>query len=604
MHRRLQSQAGVTASRPYRQPLSHNSAPIEKTHRTPTLIRAARARALAIPKATPIEEDDDPRTLVAAHALPATKLTTNTQHTRNSLAQQMQARALAAQTAHQQRIAEVSRSRERNPALFPIDPDDEEFADLMDDIQVDLSLQVREDDHIDSPVVFTSPSAKVDISAFLPPPGPPVLIANDETVAASAVPLSDWAADMCFRLLHREIGRTRSGDALAWLKDVPARGLPASPESFRGFVHSTFSATLASPQCLFLGLLYVSRLPIGRFRRLPAELDNANTPPGVVALFTSLNAPQWSPAEVAFRDALYGPQRECLTEEQLTEFILTLAVMLGNKWLEDNTFTTRTWHDVTSLSQRRLRTIENAALDVFNFSLAVPDEDWATWLTALRSHASLLVAREAIGVKSQNAVVLGRIDQLIAASRAVHHDTLETQVQRPSEEIRSRTHSRMVSMPSFKFPDENSQQQDVFPHHRPNDWTPDPIAVEKPSRNTIGTNGRAPRANGHIRMWSNDRVDAGFPLVAIHPNAVNANTFVARQASSVRRHNRSSSRGGWSLVDSNNRDNSQQRWEQIPAELAIRELEQESSVSGWPHPGLMDWSATWSGRRSSAIIGN
>lgn len=45
----------------------------------------------------------------------------------------------------------------------------------------------------------------------------------------------------------------------------------------------------------------------------------------------------------AFRKALYGEDAGKSDDESVAKMILTLAVMLGNKWLEDNTFTTRTW---------------------------------------------------------------------------------------------------------------------------------------------------------------------------------------------------------------------------------------------------------------------
>jgi len=452
--------------------------------------------------------------------------------------------------------------------------------DLMDDIQVELSLEIDDEDSDeeftdsadeDTPTLgYTSPSARVDLSLFMPAPGPPILVANDVTITASAVPISDWVAGCIYSLLRRPIGG-RANRAPDWLRTLPV----ATPESFRSFVSSTFSSTLTSPQCLFLGLLYLSKLPIGVFRSLPAELDNPTTPPGVVALFSSLNAPAWTPAEAAFREELYGHRND--DDEDRAQIVLTLAIMLGNKWLEDNTFTTTTWHDVTDIPKHRLRNLETAALDVFNFNLSVPDVEWSAWLQHLRAYASALHAREPLGSRSVNAVVLGRVDRLVTSRP--EHDTLVLPKPAPALQQQQQVvhipiarshghhgHSRMISLPALKYADENE-----YPHHRADDWTPEPTPVKK-----------APAQTHH-------RIGSEYPLVAIHPSTVN-------------------SRGGWSRVRNANSVVSKpvSRWEKARLELAKREREQESSVSTWPHPARMsmDWSASGStSRRSAAVAG-
>ncbi|KAG8935812.1 hypothetical protein FRC02_006362 [Tulasnella sp. 418] len=437
---------------------------------TPAIVRAARAAAVSVP---------------------------SSDHHTQSRAQQVQARALAAQAAHQQRVHRDVSDDMPHRTSFGAVPSDFKFGvgftgftnrhrgatpptypslnnaqDLVDELQVDMSLHLedREDNR-----PFTSPSESVDISAWLPPPGPPVLIADDASIAASAVPFSDWAAEFVWILAGRSTsstsGTTYGGFAttLKWLNDpdVLCHQSPSGPAfaSFKAFVKEALSATITSPQGLFLALLYISKLPVG----------NVFVPSGFSSRAGGIV--EWSSREFEFRSEVYGLANVYghVAPGSSASLLFTLGLMLSNKWLEDNTFTTKTWHDVTSISQAQLRSVETAALGLFGFSLVVHDQEWLGWLLALRRYTSSLgasaVKPSGVGVigdrlrtqPSANYAVMNKVDELIKDAKAkveekktdnkepARSDVMDEngEVHYPSlAPVRKHSHSRTTSLPT------------------------------------------------------------------------------------------------------------------------------------------------------------
>lgn len=311
-------------------------------------------------------------------------------------AQQMQARALAAQAAHQQRVSTLStlqfpqrgnspqrlpstqhrrnrtesehefqhlpflRSHElvshrpNNLALrvaettptqavtYPSLNNPINISDPMDEAQVEHTLRMSLTPSPSSFVPFTSPTADVDISAFLPTSGPPVLVANESTIAASAVPISDWIAEMCWTLCNQSVSTAPSHSAV-WSPDsAPKRAsLLVEPAlvSFKSFVRQTLSATLCSPPGVILGLHFLSRLPLGKdWQSASSTVDTPSSP------FHSAPTMGRETLERDFRQIIFAPLDSNTSDYSSSlRLIFTLALMLSNKWLEDNTFTTRTW---------------------------------------------------------------------------------------------------------------------------------------------------------------------------------------------------------------------------------------------------------------------
>jgi len=120
--------------------------------------------------------------------------------------------------------------------------------------------------------------------------------------------------------------------------------------------------TLASPQVLVCGLYYLSRLPVtvGTFSILPASAF----PPVDVSLHgaTATPCPLWHVGREGNNNVYFeahdravraknGFVLELFTENGLlgnnqdAPFrLFALALMLGNKWFDDHTFTNKTWY--------------------------------------------------------------------------------------------------------------------------------------------------------------------------------------------------------------------------------------------------------------------
>ncbi|KAK5655329.1 hypothetical protein OQA88_5896 [Cercophora sp. LCS_1] len=63
--------------------------------------------------------------------------------------------------------------------------------------------------------------------------------------------------------------------------------------------------------------------------------------------------------------------------------LFTVALMLGNKFLDDNTYTNKTWADVSGISVNEIHVMEVEFLSNMRYSLLVSKEQWEEWLVRL-----------------------------------------------------------------------------------------------------------------------------------------------------------------------------------------------------------------------------
>ncbi|KAG0170665.1 hypothetical protein DFQ30_002180 [Apophysomyces sp. BC1015] len=63
--------------------------------------------------------------------------------------------------------------------------------------------------------------------------------------------------------------------------------------------------------------------------------------------------------------------------------LFTVALMLANKFLDDNTFTNKTWSDVSGMKVTDLNIMEFEFLDVLRFRMFVRKDEYERWKTAL-----------------------------------------------------------------------------------------------------------------------------------------------------------------------------------------------------------------------------
>ncbi|KAK0671275.1 hypothetical protein QBC41DRAFT_219783 [Cercophora samala] len=65
--------------------------------------------------------------------------------------------------------------------------------------------------------------------------------------------------------------------------------------------------------------------------------------------------------------------------------LLTVALMLGNKFLDDNTYTNKTWADVSGIGVNEIHVMEVEFLSNMRYGLLVSAEQWRAWLDKLAS---------------------------------------------------------------------------------------------------------------------------------------------------------------------------------------------------------------------------
>ncbi|KAI1465101.1 uncharacterized protein F4812DRAFT_452520 [Daldinia caldariorum] len=63
--------------------------------------------------------------------------------------------------------------------------------------------------------------------------------------------------------------------------------------------------------------------------------------------------------------------------------LLTVALMLGNKFLDDNTYTNHTWAEVSSISVKEIHVMEVEFLSNMRYGLLTSKEEWEEWLEKL-----------------------------------------------------------------------------------------------------------------------------------------------------------------------------------------------------------------------------
>ncbi|KAI1149221.1 hypothetical protein F4825DRAFT_464277 [Nemania diffusa] len=63
--------------------------------------------------------------------------------------------------------------------------------------------------------------------------------------------------------------------------------------------------------------------------------------------------------------------------------LLTVALMLGNKFLDDNTYTNKTWAEVSGISVKEIHVMEVEFLSNMRYGLLTSQEEWKEWLQKL-----------------------------------------------------------------------------------------------------------------------------------------------------------------------------------------------------------------------------
>ncbi|KLU85283.1 hypothetical protein MAPG_04311 [Magnaporthiopsis poae ATCC 64411] len=155
--------------------------------------------------------------------------------------------------------------------------------------------------------------------------------------------LADLAAQLtCFfwfeaRNIHQLAEKFETLQGTEPVRRLTQHALPS--QNFKAWVHGILSTTQVTQNVVILALLFIHRLKVGN--------PNVKGRPG--------------------------------SEYRL----LTVALMLGNKFLDDNTYTNKTWAEVSGISVQEIHVMEVEFLSNMRYSLLVSKEKWEEWLVKM-----------------------------------------------------------------------------------------------------------------------------------------------------------------------------------------------------------------------------
>ncbi|KAI7860228.1 cyclin-domain-containing protein, partial [Circinella umbellata] len=70
--------------------------------------------------------------------------------------------------------------------------------------------------------------------------------------------------------------------------------------------------------------------------------------------------------------------------------LFTTALILANKFLDDNTFTNKTWSDVSSIPVRELNIMEMEFLSALNYNIYIHHQKFSAWVSQCQHWVSLM----------------------------------------------------------------------------------------------------------------------------------------------------------------------------------------------------------------------
>ncbi|KAF8592366.1 hypothetical protein K439DRAFT_1238086, partial [Ramaria rubella] len=168
-----------------------------------------------------------------------------------------------------------------------------------------------------------------------------------------AEPMSEWVAEYIWKVVTHGMSLPSEFVSNESTYGTPVRAYATLPPPYLAdSIRTLLCATLLQPSAIFLALWYIARFPVFF---------------GAFAYNTKHN-----PKEFKFRLELLGEgsqepgadRTRQLLEAHAPFRLLLLGVMLANKWLDDNTFSNKTWHQVSGVPMRALNKLESLGLDL------------------------------------------------------------------------------------------------------------------------------------------------------------------------------------------------------------------------------------------------
>lgn len=179
-----------------------------------------------------------------------------------------------------------------------------------------------------------------------------------------AEPMAEWVVTYVWKVCTNGIPLPQSIGNYTPPNAAPLR-LPA-PLHLTNAVHSLLMSTLLQPSAVLLALWYIARLPV---------------------FFGAAGLGPEHVKERRFRAELLGDGRGNVDGESAegtaTFRLILLGFMLANKWLDDHTFSNKTWHTISNVPVQSLNRLEYFALDILSHDLSVSPPAWSEWLKHL-----------------------------------------------------------------------------------------------------------------------------------------------------------------------------------------------------------------------------
>jgi len=209
-----------------------------------------------------------------------------------------------------------------------------------------------------------------------------------------ADPLAEWVATfvwkvcttgMCLRTQYRYVHAVfRPPTHILQIYRGSIQQHPSPPPPYlANSVRSLLMSTLLQPSAVLLGIWYIVHLPV-RFGHTPLRADEVKEARFRLEL---LGHGEWRDSSSVQATETHAPFR-----------LVVLGCMLANKWLDDHTFSNKTWcalfystvsstdtnlfdrHTISGVPIQSLNRLESLALDIFLYDLSITLSDWKKWL--------------------------------------------------------------------------------------------------------------------------------------------------------------------------------------------------------------------------------
>ncbi|KAG6112587.1 hypothetical protein E4U31_002697 [Claviceps sp. LM219 group G6] len=226
--------------------------------------------------------------------------------------------------------------------------------------------------HASDPV--TPASDHYDVAQVDSKSGPETLIYHSlqipKCISSTGGNLSDFAAQMTCLFWFESVDELKMAESIRSTKSPSISQLPALArphEQFQKWAHKVLSTTQVTQNVIFLALLFIYRL--------------------------RLSTPQ-------------------IKGRAGSEYrLLTVALMLGNKFLDDNTYTNKTWAEVSCFAVQEIHVMEVEFLSNMRYNLLASKDEWEQWIAKLSNfheyydRASKLTASPIVRVSPTHRIV-------------------------------------------------------------------------------------------------------------------------------------------------------------------------------------------------------